>query len=59
MSQFLPNQNTKQYKKKNQPKTNKTKKGNCPQKNTQKQNKIQDFFVYNSVTCSLSLISLV
>ena len=48
-----PIKTQKQYKKKNQQKKKKKKKGNCPQKNTQKQNKIQDLFVYISVTCCL------
>ena len=49
MSQLKPNKNPKRIQKQNQQKTNKTKKDICPQKNTQKQNKTQNSFVYNFV----------
>ena len=55
MSQFTPNQNTKTIQKEKPIENKQNEKGQLPtQKNTQKQNKIQDLFVYNFVTCFLS-----
>ena len=60
MSQFMPNQNTKNNtKRKLNRKQTKRKRAPAHKKNTQKQNKIQDLFVYNSFTCFLFLIPLI